>query len=219
MPLNTRLAPVVLVSTAVYLGLAIVAKGGLHAFLAEPALIAVALATLAMTAVSLFSQGNLSPGIREVRSNRWVLPVFGVAGFLSCFVPAYSDRLNLWTLDGSAIRWLGVALFIAGGILRIAPVFTLGQRFSGLVAIQPGHTLVTDGLYRVIRNPSYLGLLINGVGWTLAFRSLAGLVLTALLIPALVARMHAEESLLHDQFGAEYDAYRARTWRLIPGVY
>ena len=40
-----------------------------------------------------------------------------------------------------------------------------------------------------------------------------------LLIPPLVARMRAEEALLQSQFGAEYDAYRARTWRLIPGLY
>jgi len=50
----------------------------------------------------------------------------------------------------------------------------LGQRFSGLVAIQPGHTLVTSGVYGVIRNPSYLGLQINSLGWSLAFRSGVG---------------------------------------------
>ena len=49
---------------------------------------------------------------------------------------------------------------LRGGALRIWPVFVLGRRFSGLVAIQPGHTLVTTGIYSVIRNPSYLGLLI-----------------------------------------------------------
>jgi Isoprenylcysteine carboxyl methyltransferase (ICMT) family len=52
---------------------------------------------------------------------------------------------------GGSIRWLGVALFAAGGALRIWPVFVLGRRFSGLVAIQPGHTLVTRGIYGIIR--------------------------------------------------------------------
>lgn len=94
----------------------------------------------------------------------------------------------------------------------------LGRRFSGLVAIQPGHTLVTTGTYGVIRNPSYLGLLVNSLGWALAFRSGAG-VLAVLMIPPLVARMGAEERLLRAHFGAEYEAYRARTWRLIPGLY
>jgi protein-S-isoprenylcysteine O-methyltransferase Ste14 len=46
-----------------------------------------------------------------------------------------------------------------------------------------------------------------------------GVMLTALMIPPLVARMHAEEKLLRAHFGSEYEAYIARTWRLIPGVY
>ena len=128
-------------------------------------------------------------------------------------------RNGFWTLDGDAIRWLGVVLFTAGGALRIWPVFVLGRRFSGLVAIQPGHTLVTSGVYGVIRHPSYLGLLVNSLGWGLAFRSGVGVLLTALIIPPLFARIRAEERLLRTQFGAEYDAYCARTSRLIPGLY
>jgi protein-S-isoprenylcysteine O-methyltransferase Ste14 len=79
--------------------------------------------------------------------------------------------------------------------------------------------LVTSSVYRVIRHPSYLGLLINSFGWALAFRSGIGMLLVALLILLLVARMDAEEALLRAQFGDEYDAYRARTSRLIPGLY
>ena len=93
-------------------------------------------------------------------------------------------------------------------------MFVLGNRFSGLVAIQPGHTLVTTGIYSVIRHPSYLGLLVNSLGWALAFRSSVGLLLTALTIIPLVARMNAEEALLRSQFGAEYGNYMARTSRL-----
>jgi protein-S-isoprenylcysteine O-methyltransferase Ste14 len=77
------------------------------------------------------------------RGNRWVLAVFGVIGLLDAFVPAWTDRKEFWTLDGDTTRWLGIALFAAGGALRLWPVFVLGRRFSGLVAIQPGHTLVT----------------------------------------------------------------------------
>lgn len=103
--------------------------------------------------------------------------------------------------------------------MRIWPVFVLGSRFSGLVAIQPGHTLVTGGAYSIIRHPSYLGLLVNALGWALAFRSGVGVLLMAPLIPPLLARIRAEEVLLYSEFGAEYDAYRRRTWRLIPGIF
>jgi protein-S-isoprenylcysteine O-methyltransferase Ste14 len=62
-------------------------------------------------------------------------------------------------------------------------------------------------------------LLVNSLGWALAFRSVVGVLLTALLIPPLVARIRAEERLLRTQFGDEYDAYCRRTSRLVPGFY
>jgi len=208
-----------LAATLVYLGLAISGFGGIAAFFTHPPLVVLAVATLALWGAALFSQGNLSSGIREDRGNRWVLPVFGVIGFVAAFLPAYTDRLDVLTLDGEALRWIGVLLFVFGGALRLWPVFVLGERFSGLVAIQPGHRLVTTGLYRRIRHPSYLGLLLNSLGWGLAFRSGIGIVLTALLVPPLLARISAEEKLLHVHFGDAYESYRARTARLLPGLY
>ena len=214
-----RVAFIAVVGTLAYLGLAILGWGSFAAFFSHPALIALAIVLFVMTGVALFSRGNLSPGEREDRGNRWVLAAFGVIGLLLAYLPAYTDRMEVLTLDGDAIRWLGVALFAAGGALRLWPVFVLGRRFSGLVAIQPGHTLVTHGVYSVIRHPSYLGLLVGSLGWALAFRAGVGVLLTALTIPPLVARIRAEERLLHTQFGDEYDAYRSRTSRLLPGIY
>jgi protein-S-isoprenylcysteine O-methyltransferase Ste14 len=98
-------------------------------------------------------------------------------------------------------------------------VFVLGNRFSGLVAIQPGHTLETHGVYRYIRNPSYLGLIMMMLGRGLAFRAGAGILLTALTLPLLIARIRAEERFLHAHFGAEYDDYCDHTYRLIPGIH
>jgi len=209
----------VVVGTLAYLGLAVLGWGGLAAFFSHPARIALAVVLFGLSAVALFAGGNLSPGVREDRGNRWVIAAFAVIGLLDGFLPAWTDRNGLWTLDGDTVRWLGVVLFATGGALRIWPVFVLGRRFSGLVAIQPGHTLVTAGVYGIIRHPSYLGLLVNSLGWGLAFHSGAGVLLTALLIPPILARIRAEERLLRSQFGAAYEAYRARTWRLVPCLY
>jgi protein-S-isoprenylcysteine O-methyltransferase Ste14 len=214
-----KLALVSLVGTILFLGLPVVGMGGFTAFFSHPPLIALALATVAMVVVALFSAGNLSPGEREDRANRWVITAFGVIGLLSAWLPAYTDRMDFWTIDGEGVRWLGVVLYVGGGALRLWPVFVLGRRFSGLVAIQPGHTLVTNGIYSIVRNPSYLGLLVMTVGWALAFRSLVGVLLAALCIVPLVARMRSEEAMLRSQFGEQYDAYCRRTWRLVPGLY
>src|SRR5882672_8294079 len=159
-----KLGIVSVVSTALFLGLAVLGWGGFAAFFAHPA----------RTTVAVFTQGNLSPGEREDRANRWVLAVFLPIGLIGAYLPAWCDRSEFWTIDGDVVRWLGVVLYAAGGALRLWPVFVLGRRFSGLVAIQPGHRLVTDGIYGVVRHPSYLGLLINLLGWALAFRSAVG---------------------------------------------
>lgn len=214
----TRLLFLVL-GTGVYFALAILGWGGAAAFFAHPALVALGVASAVMVAAAFFAGGNISSGEREDRGNRWVLAAFGIIGLLGAWLPAYTDRKNFWVVDGDTVRWLGVALYTVGGALRLWPVYVLGHRFSGLVAIQPGHTLVTTGIYATIRNPSYLGLLLNSLGWALAFRSWIGVILTAVTLVPLVARINSEERLLRSQFGEEYDAYRARTSRLIPGLY
>ena len=82
--------------------------------------------------------------------------------------------------DGSEVVAYSFSAAPCGSEARLP---SLGNRFSGLVAIQPGHKLLTSGIYSVIRHPSYLGLLLNSLGWSLAFRAGAGVVVTVLLIP------------------------------------
>ncbi len=127
---------------------------------------------------------------------------------------------TFWSLGGGqTLRWAGVVLYAAGGVLRLWPVYVLGKRFSGLVAIQPEHELVTTGIYARVRNPSYLGLIVMLAGWSLAFAAGAGLAIVLLLLVPLAFRIRAEEALLRSHFGASYDAYCARTWRLVPFLY
>ena len=208
-----------LTAAVVQFGVAVILLGGWAAFISHPALIALAAATLGLLLVAPFSSANLSSGEKEDRGNRWVFIALSVVAFGSAIVPPYADRVGFWTIDGETTRWVGVIVYVLGGVLRLWPVFVLGFRFSGLVAIQSGHTLETRGIYRLVRNPSYLGMIINMIGWGLAFRGLSGVAIALFLLVPLVPRIHSEERLLHEHFGAEYDAYVARTWRLVPGIY
>ena len=208
-----------LIVALVQFGLAILAFGGWGAFFSHSALMALTLITLAMMFVAPFSSGNVSSGQKEDRANRWVFGAFSLIALLSATIPPWTDRMAAWTIDGERTRWIGVILYTLGGALRLWPVFVLGNRFSGLVAIQQGHTLETHGLYGLVRNPSYLGMIINMLGWGLAFRAWSGVAIALLLLVPLVPRILAEERLLRSHFGAEYDAYVARTWRLVPGIY
>ena len=130
----------VAIGTGASAGLAIFGWGRFTGFFAHPALIALVIPMFVLSGVALFAGGNLSSGVREDLPTRWVIAAFGRIGLLAAYPPAYTDRKQFWTLDCEAIRWLGVVLFAAGGPLRIWAVFVLGCRFSGLVAIQSGHT-------------------------------------------------------------------------------
>ena len=149
-----RMAVFTIVATLAYLGACRRRRGRSGPFLSHPPLVALALVTLALAVAALFTRGNLSAGEREDRGNRWVLGAFTLIGLMLGYAPALSDRLDLLVVGGEGTRWVGVLLCVVGGALRIAPVFALGERFSGLVAIQPDHELVTDGLYAAFATPA-----------------------------------------------------------------
>jgi protein-S-isoprenylcysteine O-methyltransferase Ste14 len=204
---------------ALYVWLAVLGWGGWSAYMGHPARAGAVVVIAVASVAAMFTSGNISSGRREDTRNRWIFLPILVLGFLLAWLPAYTDRRDVWTIDGDAVRYLGLAMFIVGTVLRLVPVFVLGRRFSGLVAIQEGHELVTGGLYRVVRHPSYLGMLLGLFGWVLVFRSGIGVLVSLLILPPLVARMNSEEALLESEFGERYAEYRRRTWRLVPFVY
>ena len=87
-----RLALATILGTLAYLGLAILGWGGFTAFFSHSALIALTIVVFVLSGVALFSSGNLSPGEREDRANRWVLAAFLLIGLLAAYLPAYTDR-------------------------------------------------------------------------------------------------------------------------------
>ena len=76
---NPRLAVFTVLSIIAYLGLAIVGAGGAGRFFSYPPLIAISVVTIALGIVSLFSEGHVGSGVKEDRSNRWVIAALGAA--------------------------------------------------------------------------------------------------------------------------------------------
>jgi protein-S-isoprenylcysteine O-methyltransferase Ste14 len=211
-------------STSVLFGLSIAAfalgRGDWAAFFQSPARVGAIVVSLALSALVAFSDfGGMNPGKKEDRGNRWIFGPFVVLSLGLGVLPPYLDGRNVWVSDEEVTPYVGLALLTLGGALRMAAVFVLGRRFTGLVAIQEGHRLETGGLYRYIRHPSYAGMLLYMAGYVLVFRCWLGLLLVAGTLAVLLARMNAEEALLESEFGEEYASYRRRTWRLVPWVY
>jgi protein-S-isoprenylcysteine O-methyltransferase Ste14 len=217
-----------ILSVAVFFGLSYAAfsmgRSNWVAFFQSPARVGMVVVSLILTVASAFSGfGGMNPGKKEDRRNRWIFVPFFAVSLVLAVLPAYLDgRIqdpSLWTTDEIVTPYVGLALLTVGGVLRTAPMFVLGRRFTGIVAIQEGHRLETGGLYRYIRHPSYAGMLLYVAGYVLVFRCWLGLLLVAALLAVLVARMNAEEALLEGEFGEEYASYKRRTWRLVPRVY
>jgi protein-S-isoprenylcysteine O-methyltransferase Ste14 len=121
---------------------------------------------------------------------------------------------------GKAFAIVGVVLFAAGLILRWWAIITLGRFFTVDVVIEKDHEVVERGPFRVVRHPSYTGVLLAFLGWALTLRNWAAILVV--LVPifiAFVRRMNVEEEALRGALGEKYAAYMRRTKRLVPGVY
>ncbi len=119
-----------------------------------------------------------------------------------------------------ALKTAGVIVMLAGLAIRWAAIFTLGKSFSSNVAIQDSQQITRAGLYRFVRHPSYLGLLL--VFLAIGLHSRNWISFAVVLVPtiaALLYRIRVEEAALADAFGEEYVAYSKATKRLFPGVY
>ena len=206
--------------TSLYLGLTVWAWGEPSGFFGHPARLGLVGASVILTVVSWFSGiSGFSRGRRASPGGKWIFAPLAILALGMAWLPPYADRHNLGTLDGDAARYFGLLAFLAGSLIRLMTLFALGNRFSGLVAVQPAHRLKTDGVYRFVRHPSYLGALLAMAGWTVVFRSGPGLLLALLMIPFVLVRIQDEERFLVSEFGDEYERYRRRTWRLLPLVY
>ena len=133
---------------------------------------------------------------------------------------AASLELRAGTAVHAAAVGCGVALVLLGSAIRIAAIRTLGQAFTASVRVEPDHRLVQHGLYRQLRHPSYLGALLALLGVPVLFSAWWATGLTLLTMSfAYTRRIRLEERALLERHGAAYRDYRARTARLVPGVW
>jgi len=117
------------------------------------------------------------------------------------------------------LAWLGLALFAIGDLLQAAAMWSLHGLYTLRLGVQPGHRVVTNGPYRVVRHPGYLGAILCLTGMALAMSSFTALVLSVLFVPILVWRIGREEEMLLKEFGEDYRTYIQKTKRLIPMIY
>jgi len=159
---------------------------------------------------------------------------------LSALVFTSSDQTTLARLQPTNAFIAGTILVFTGAIIRILCFRKLGRLFTFEISILKEHKLITTGLYRYVRHPSYTGSVIHIIGapmchlsagsWLMecgALKSpvvvLLGLFWLSLAVTRavyLVIRSKAEDEVLRKEFGKQWDVWAAKVpYRVIPGFF
>jgi protein-S-isoprenylcysteine O-methyltransferase Ste14 len=111
-----------------------------------------------------------------------------------------------------------VLLFVTGSVLRVWSIAQLGVlRFKFNIAFREKQTLKTDGLHGIIRHPTYTAMMLVVLAYAITTHSWAiGVIGTLSALFGFQYRIHFEELALKEQFGEEYDHYRANTPMWLP---
>ena len=118
------------------------------------------------------------------------------------------------------VGWIGVAIIVAGTVLRFLAMRTLGVFYTRTLRVSRNQAIVQSGPYRLIRHPGYLATMMIWIGAGLAAQNwIAALLIALLMIGAYTYRIRSEEAMLLNAFGDDYRNYRSRTWSLVPFVY
>ncbi len=118
------------------------------------------------------------------------------------------------------VRWVGVAMEIAGLGIRAWGMAVLGRFYTRTLRVVGDQTVVTAGPYRLIRHPGYLGSLLVWTGYCVGTGNWIALTVVAVLMSGAYGwRIRSEERLLVDSLGTAYADYQRRTARLVPYLY
>src|SRR5262249_29354442 len=169
-------------------------------------------------------QGEQAKSLRPEQYDRGSTRLIGQAFFVAIIALIAAPILNAFQIGrlgkATLIGWAGIALMLGGLGLRIWANQTLGKFYTSTLRIAERQQIIQQGPYKILRHPGYSGILLMWVGAGLAT---ANWMATAIIILVMIAsyryRVISEEAMLLSTFGEEYQAYSARTWRLLPFIY
>ncbi len=118
-----------------------------------------------------------------------------------------------------AIYWIGTVLLVAGLGFSIWARVTLGANWSGIVTVKEDHELIQTGPYGLVRHPIYTGLLLALLGTAVAQDLWTAYAAVVLFFVSFWIKLQGEEAFMRETFGETYDAYCAKTKRLVPLVW
>lgn len=184
------------------------------------AVLAAALALVAIRAPHGQRSRSIPVALRRKGAAETALLALAWVSFLVPLLWVATPLLSFAAVPLHPAAWgAGVALLGAGLRLFHRSHADLGRNWSITLEVREGHTLVTGGVYGRVRHPMYAALLLYSLGQALAVPNLvAGPSYLLAMVLLCLFRIGPEERMMAEAFGADWEAYRSRTRRLIPGV-
>jgi protein-S-isoprenylcysteine O-methyltransferase Ste14 len=157
---------------------------------------------------------------RKIKNDRMSLALFWITITLGLTIGFFKANNKEWNNLNYSIAILGICIFITGITIRWISIIQLKKEFTVDVAISKNHNLNTHGMYKYIRHPSYLGLLLICFGLSIAMNSITSvIVITLPVLLVIIYRIKIEEKIMVNEFGDIYKNYMLKTSRIIPKIY
>lgn len=140
-----------------------------------------------------------------------------VAGLLAPLIDLAGWLPRIGLLDQPAVAWCAFGVALAGGGLVLWAQLSMGD--SWRIGVDAGEStpLVTDGLFAVVRNPIFSGMMVVFAGLALMVPNVMAFVALAALVLSIEAQVRlVEEPYLLRSHGAAYRGYAAATGRFVP---
>jgi len=116
--------------------------------------------------------------------------------------------------------WAGLAMVVAGMLLRMHCWRVLGKFFTPTVTIATDHKVVEDGAYRWVRHPAYTGAILTLLGLGVALGNWGSLAIMATGTAIIyIYRIRAEENALEAALGDAYVRFKAKRRLLVPYLF
>jgi protein-S-isoprenylcysteine O-methyltransferase Ste14 len=143
-----------------------------------------------------------------------ILSVFFVFTFL---IPGFDQRFGWSFVPPTIVILADILLLIGYGMCFL--VVSQNRFASRTIETEQNQTVISNGLYAIVRHPMYLGMVLMCVSLPLALGSYWAIIPAMLIIPVLVARIKSEESVLIKELKGYQEYLQKTKYRLIPGVW
>lgn len=140
--------------------------------------------------------------------------------FLFAFYLILMTKIGIVTIYDNSLKHMviiiGTIAISIGCIINIWGRFNLGSNWANHIKIYDEHTLVQNGMYKIVRHPLYSSIMLMFYGATLVYRNILCLLsVTFIFIPFMYYRAKQEETILIQAF-SEYNDYKKRAGMFFP---